>query len=97
LQVARSVQAGRRSGASSIGFALLDEKAQPDFLPAFPEARASAGAKKPEMTVIAFKPKRGRYASYVGRADAAAVEGFVLNVLSGDETFHRTKHEPVLR
>lgn len=97
MQVARSVQTGRRSGASAIGFALLDEKAQPDFLPAFPDARASTGAKKPEMIVIAYKPKRGRYASYVGRADAVAVETFVLNVLSGDETFHRTKHEPVLK
>lgn len=84
-------------GASSLGFAVLNEKAQPDFLTAFPEAQHTKGARKPALVVVAYKSKRQRYATYAGAADAAAVEEFVSRVLSGDETFHRAKHEPVLK
>ncbi|GAQ91638.1 DnaJ heat shock family protein [Klebsormidium nitens] len=96
-EVARNIQSGRRAGASSLGFALLDEKAQPGFLTAFPEARAAKGVPKSEILVLAYKPKRQRYASYIGKADPAGVEDFVSRVLSGDAAFHKTKHEPVLK
>lgn len=46
--------------------------------------------------MVAFKPRRLKFSMHAGAFDAAAVELFVLEVLSGDRPFNALSAMPKL-
>ncbi|XP_028798026.1 dnaJ protein ERDJ3A-like [Neltuma alba] len=88
-----SRQSNQASGSKdSISYALLDATKQPSFLKAFDKT----GFKSSNMFLIAYKPKRRKFTSFLGEMTIEEVENFVSSVLNGDIPFRETREKPVL-
>jgi hypothetical protein len=72
---------------------LLDKNKQSVFLSSFDKS----GFKSSDKLLIAYKPRRGRFAVYKDEVTLEEAEGFVGSVLNGDVQFTPTKQKPVLR
>lgn len=76
-----------------ISYTLLDAAKQPSFLNAFDKT----GFKSSDMFLIAYKPKRRKFTSFLGETTTEEVENFISSVLNGDIPFRETREKPVLR
>ncbi|GMJ03244.1 THERMOSENSITIVE MALE STERILE 1 [Hibiscus trionum] len=75
----------------SVSYTLLDASTQPSFLSAFHKS----GYKSSDKILVAFKPRKGKFAAFKGDMTVEKVEGFVSSVLNGDVQFCRTRQKPV--
>ncbi|GJN08175.1 hypothetical protein PR202_ga26068 [Eleusine coracana subsp. coracana] len=78
---------------NAISYSLLDGKKQSSFLSSFGES----GFKSSDKLLIAYKPRRGRFAIYKDEVTLEEAEIFVGSVLNGDVQLTGTKQKPVLR
>ncbi|KAK4483793.1 hypothetical protein RD792_010997 [Penstemon davidsonii] len=76
----------------SVSYALLDATKQQSFLKAFEKS----GLKSSESLLLAYKPKRGTYATSQGDITEEAAESFISSVLNGDVQFVKTRQKPTL-
>ncbi|KAJ6968940.1 dnaJ protein ERDJ3A [Populus alba x Populus x berolinensis] len=87
----------RRNAASvsgdSISYTLLDVAKQPSFLNAFDKS----GYKSSDKLLLAYKPRRQKFAAFKGEMTAEEVEKFISSVLNGDVQFTKTRQKPVLK
>ncbi|KAL7169614.1 hypothetical protein ACSBR2_034618 [Camellia fascicularis] len=87
----------RRSLASSsgdaIGFALLDASKHPSFL----NSLDKSGFKSLDKLVVAYKPRKGKFAAFVGEVSTEEVEWFIGSVLNGDVKFSKSRQKPTLK
>ncbi|XP_017977860.1 PREDICTED: dnaJ protein ERDJ3A [Theobroma cacao] len=86
----QSVASGSRD---SISYMLLDATKQPSFLSAFDKS----GFKSSDNIVVAYKPRKRKFAAYMGDMTMEEVEIFIGSVLNGDVQFTRTRQKPVLK
>jgi hypothetical protein len=71
----------------------LDKDKQSAFLSSFDKSRY----KSSDRLLIAYKPRRGRFAVYDDKVTLEEAERFVGSVLNGDVQLSPTKQKPVLR
>ncbi|KAL3617481.1 hypothetical protein CASFOL_037802 [Castilleja foliolosa] len=77
----------------SVAYALLDASKQQSFLNAFDKS----GFKSSETLLLAYKPKRGTYATSQGVITEEAAERFISSVLNGDIQFTKARQKPTLK
>nr|XP_023906130.1 dnaJ protein ERDJ3A [Quercus suber]POF18948.1 dnaj protein erdj3a [Quercus suber] len=77
----------------SISYTLLDATKQSAFLNAFDKA----GFKSVDKLLVAYKPRKTKFASFVGEMTTEEVERFIGSVLNGDIQFRETRKKPVLK
>ncbi|KAK8561620.1 hypothetical protein V6N12_048684 [Hibiscus sabdariffa] len=77
----------------SVSYSLLDARKQASFLSAFDKS----GYKSSSKILVAFKPRKGKFAAFKGHMNVEKVERFISSVLSGDVKFSRTRQKPVLK
>lgn len=77
----------------SISYCLLDATKHSSFLYSFDKS----GYKYLDKLLVAYKPKKGKFAVYTGEVTMEEVEKFVSSVLSGDVRFSNVRQKPVLR
>lgn len=76
-----------------ISYVLLDATQQQAFLDAFDRSRF----KSSDSFLLAYKPRRGKYAMYTGDLNIEVVERFISSVLSGDVQFRKTWQKPMIK
>ncbi|WRX23530.1 Thiamine pyrophosphate enzyme [Theobroma cacao] len=86
----QSVASGSRD---SISYILLDATKQPSFLSAFDKS----GFESSDNIVVAYKPRKRKFAAYMGDMTMEEAEIFIGSVLNGDVQFTRTRQKPVLK
>ncbi|EOY07138.1 DNAJ heat shock N-terminal domain-containing-like protein [Theobroma cacao] len=79
----QSVASGSRN---SMSYILLDATKQPSFLSVFDKS----GFKSPDHFLVAYKPRKGNFAAYMGDMTMEEIEIFIGSVLNGDIQFTRT-------
>ncbi|XVE76584.1 hypothetical protein DITRI_Ditri12bG0184900 [Diplodiscus trichospermus] len=77
----------------SVSYILLDATKQPSFLSAFDES----GFKSSDNFLVAYKPRKGKFAAFTGDMTMEEVEKFISSVLNGDVQFTKTRQKPVLK
>ncbi|KAL5070754.1 hypothetical protein RYX36_021641 [Vicia faba] len=77
---------GGGSSRDAISYALLDSAKQQSFLNAFEKT----GYKSSDKLLIAYKPRKGKFAVFTGEMTIEDVENFISSVLSGDIPFRET-------
>ncbi|CAN1277028.1 DnaJ protein ERDJ3A, partial [Linum perenne] len=77
----------------AVSYALLDAPKQPAFLNAFDKQ----GFKSSDTTLLAYKPRKGKFAKLDGEMSVEAVETFISSVLNGDVQFTKTRQKPVVK
>ncbi|KAK8563927.1 hypothetical protein V6N13_005855 [Hibiscus sabdariffa] len=77
----------------SVSYTLLDAGKQASFLSAFDKS----GYKSSSKILVAFKPRKGKFAAFKGHMNVEKVERFISSVLIGDVEFSRTRQKPVLK
>ncbi|KAF7143302.1 hypothetical protein RHSIM_Rhsim05G0219200 [Rhododendron simsii] len=96
-EVSQKPLSRRRSLASSSGdsisHVLLDASKHPSFL----NALEKSGFKSSDKVLIAYKPRKGKYAAFDGEMNAEEVERFVGSVLNGDVKFTKTRQKPTIK
>ncbi|XAR68793.1 hypothetical protein NMG60_11000161 [Bertholletia excelsa] len=80
------------SGAS-ISYALLDASKYSSFMNSFDKS----GFKSLDKLLIAYKPRKEKFAVYIGDLTAEEVEKFISSVLNGDVQFTKTRQKPRLK
>ncbi|KAM7263164.1 hypothetical protein ACFE04_000847 [Oxalis oulophora] len=85
----RSSSASPFGSKDSISYALLDVNKQAAFLNALDKPKAG------DSFLIAYKPRREKYATYTGEITTEEVEKFVGSVLNGDVQFSKTRQKPL--
>ncbi|KAJ7961207.1 dnaJ protein ERDJ3A [Quillaja saponaria] len=81
------------SSRDSVSYTLLDATKQPSFLYAFDKA----GFKSSDKLLVAYKPRKGKFATFVGGMTTEEVESFISSVLNGDIPFRETRQKPMLK
>lgn len=82
------------SGAKdTIAYALLDATKQSSFLNSFDKY----GYKSSDSLLLAYKPRRDKFAAFVGDISMEEVEKFIGSVLNGDVQFSKTRQKPKLK
>lgn len=74
-------------------YALLDATKQPSFLNSFDKT----GYKSSDSLLLAYKPRKEKFAAFVGDISMEEVEKFISSVLNGDVHFTKTRQKPVLK
>ncbi|KAL6987845.1 hypothetical protein U1Q18_013591, partial [Sarracenia purpurea var. burkii] len=77
----------------SISYALLDASKYAAFLNSFDKS----GFKSIDKPLIAYKPRKGKYAAFIGDVTMEEVERFISLVLNGDIKFTKTQKRPTLK
>ncbi|KAL0450994.1 UNVERIFIED_CONTAM: DnaJ protein ERDJ3A [Sesamum latifolium] len=77
----------------AVSYALLDASKQQSFLNAFDKS----GFKSSDKLLVAYKPKRGTYATSQGEITEEAAERFISEVLNGDIQFTKARQKPTLK
>lgn len=80
------------SGSDSISYALLDASKQPSFLNSFDKS----GFKTSDNLLLAYKPKKGKFAAFVGEITTEEAEKFIGSVLNGDAQFTNVRQKPTV-
>lgn len=73
----------------SISYSVLDASEHSSFLKAFDKF----AFKSSEEFLIAYKPKKGKFAAFVGKLTAEEAENFISSVLNGDAHFSKTRQK----
>ena len=96
IQVSQKTLARRHNQAyrsgDSISYSLLDATKQSSFLYSFDKS----GYKSSDKLLVAYKPRKGKFAVYADEITMEEVEKFVSAVLSGDVRFSNIRQKPVL-
>ena len=71
----------------------MDASKNPTFLNTFDKS----GFKSQDKFLVAYKPRKGKYAAYIGEVTSEEVERFISSVLNGDVKFTKTRQKPTLR
>lgn len=77
----------------SISYALLDAAKQESFLKAFDKS----GFKSTDCLLLAYKPRKGKFAVLKDEVTEEDAEKFIGAILSGDIHFSKTKQNPSAR
>ncbi|XP_039060527.1 dnaJ protein ERDJ3A-like isoform X2 [Hibiscus syriacus] len=77
----------------SVSYVLLDATKQQSFLGALDKP----GFKSMDNFLVAYKPRKGKFAAFTGEMSIEEVERFVSAVLNGDVQFTKTRQKPVLK
>lgn len=78
----------------SISYALLNAAKQKSFLTAFDRS----GFKGTEDKIlVAYKPRKDKFATYWGEITVEKAEDFIGSVLNGDLHFTKTLKKPILK
>ncbi|EXB52381.1 DnaJ homolog subfamily C member 16 [Morus notabilis] len=77
----------------AISYSLLDATKQPAFLTALDKS----GFKSVDKLLVAYKPRKGKFAAFDGEMNSEEVERFISSVLNGDVRFSKTRQSPVLK
>ncbi|XP_002530501.2 dnaJ protein ERDJ3A [Ricinus communis] len=77
----------------SISYSLLDANRQQAFLNGFEKS----GFKSSDKLLLAYKPRKGKFATFEGEMIAENVEGFISSVFNGDVQFTETRQKPVVK
>lgn len=56
-----------------------------------------SGYKSSDKVLLAYKPRKGKFAVYEGEITAENAESFISSVLSGDVQFSNTRQKPVAK
>lgn len=89
--LSRRARATSASGSrDSVSYVLLDAIKETGFLKAFDET----GFKSSDKFLIAYKPRRRKFAVFTGELTPEDVESFIGSILSGDISFRKTLHKP---
>uniref|UniRef100_A0A5B7B713 J domain-containing protein n=1 Tax=Davidia involucrata TaxID=16924 RepID=A0A5B7B713_DAVIN len=91
--LSRRQNAAACSSRDSISYALLDATKQRSFLNSFDKS----GFKSSDKLLVAYKPRKGKFAAFVGEITTEEVERFISSVLNGDIQFTRTRQKPALK
>lgn len=93
-QVSQKSLSRRRNLSSeskdSIIYVMIDATKQQSFLNAFDKS----GFRSANSFLVAYKPRKGKYAAYTGDLNAEEAEKFISSVLSGDVQFTKTRDKP---
>ncbi|XP_024967858.1 dnaJ protein ERDJ3A isoform X2 [Cynara cardunculus var. scolymus] len=74
----------------SVSYGLLDGSTQSWFLYAFDKS----GFKTADRLLIAYKPRKSKFAAFAGDITSEEVERFIGSVLNGDVEFSKTRQKP---
>jgi len=77
----------------SVSYTLLDATKQSAFLNAFDKA----GFKSADILLVAYKPRKRKFAAFVGETTTEEVERFISSVLNGDIQFKEARQKPVVK
>ncbi|KAK6779753.1 hypothetical protein RDI58_021937 [Solanum bulbocastanum] len=77
----------------SVSYALLDAARQQSFLNAFDKS----GYKSSDKVLLAYKPRKGKFAVFEGEVTSEDAESFISSVLSGDVQFSNTRQKPTAK
>lgn len=77
----------------SVTYALLDGAKQQSFLNAFDRS----GYKSSDKLLLAYKPRKGKFAVFEGEVTTEEAESFISSVLSGDVQFSNTRQKPIAK
>ncbi|CAH9142171.1 unnamed protein product [Cuscuta epithymum] len=77
----------------SVSYAVLDGSKQEQFLKAFDKS----GFKSADRLLLAYKPRRGKFAVFKGEVTEEEAQKFISDVVSGDIQFLKTKQNPSAR
>lgn len=77
----------------SISYTLLDATKQPAFVNAFDKS----GFKSSDNVLVAYKPRKVKFAAFKGEMTIEEVENFISSVLNGDVQFSKTRQKPVFK
>ncbi|KMT12367.1 hypothetical protein BVRB_5g103020 [Beta vulgaris subsp. vulgaris] len=77
----------------SITYTMVDATKQQSFLDAFDKS----GFRLSNKFLVAYKPRKGRYAAFTGDLNAEEAEKFISSVLSGDVQFSKTRQKPRIK
>lgn len=72
---------------------MVDATKQQSFLDAFDKS----GFRLSNSFLVAYKPRKGRYAAFTGDLNAEEAEKFISSVLSGDVQFSKTRQKPRIK
>lgn len=86
-------QTAASGSRTSISYSLLDATKHQSFLNAFEKS----GFKSSQKFLVAYKPKRGTFATFQGDITEEAVENFIISILNADVRFTKTKQKPILK
>ncbi|XP_058075057.1 dnaJ protein ERDJ3A isoform X1 [Magnolia sinica] len=81
------------SSRDSVTYCLLDSVKQPAFLNSFDKS----GFKSSDKLLVAYKPRKGKFAVFKDEFAFEEVEQFIGSVLNGDIQFSKVRQKPVLR
>jgi hypothetical protein len=81
------------NSGNAVAYALLDGNKQSAFLSTFDKS----AFKSSDKLLLAYKPRRGRYAVYDNEVTMEEAERFVVSVLNGDVQLSAAGRKPVLR
>ncbi|XP_010543215.1 PREDICTED: dnaJ protein ERDJ3A [Tarenaya hassleriana] len=82
-----------QSDQDKVSYSVLDATKQSSFMNAFDRSEF----KSSEMLLIAYKPRRGKFATYRGDITMEEVEKFIGAVLNGDLQFTKTRQKPRIK
>ncbi|XP_062095074.1 dnaJ protein ERDJ3A [Humulus lupulus] len=77
----------------SISYSLLDASKQSSFLTALDKS----GFKPSDKLLVAYKPRKGKFAAFKGEMTTEEVETFIGSVLNGDIQFTKTRQKPMVK
>ncbi|KAM6550569.1 hypothetical protein CsatB_000377 [Cannabis sativa] len=77
----------------SVSYSLLDASKQSSFLTALDKS----GFKSSDKLLLAYKPRKGKFAVFKGEITTEEVEMFIGSVLNGDVQFTKTQGKPMVK
>ncbi|XP_039129778.1 dnaJ protein ERDJ3A [Dioscorea cayenensis subsp. rotundata] len=83
----------QNQAGDSVSYSLLDATKQPSFLDSFDKS----GYKSLDNLLVAYKPRKEKFAVFTSEPTMEAVERFISAVASGDIPFKKIQQKPVLR
>ncbi|WCJ28026.1 DnaJ protein ERDJ3A [Euphorbia peplus] len=83
----------RQQNTGSISYSLLDANKQQTFLNAFDKS----GFKSLDKFLVAYKPRKGKFATFKGEMTEEEVERFISSILNGDVQFIKTRQKPMIK
>lgn len=86
-------QASTTGSQDIVSYSLLDATKQSAFLSSLDKSEF----KTCDKFLIAYKPRRGKFATFKGDMTMEEVEKFVAAVLNGDIQFTKTRQKPQIK
>ncbi|PKA67098.1 Chaperone protein dnaJ 15 [Apostasia shenzhenica] len=80
-------------GSDSVSYSLLDANKQSQMLNSFDKS----GFKFSDEFLVAYKPRRRKFAAFTGELTKEEAERFIGSVLNGDVIFSKIRQTPVMR